>query len=112
MELDEQFKRINLEYGIINDRYMFDTPKGYTDNDYLREIGANDIELLKLLKENPLWHTQVQRLSYILGVINNLSGNTDMSIVLPDDSCKARNLLIKHIIEDLIPIVEAMNSCR
>ena len=112
MWLDEQFKRINLEYVIINDRYMFDTPKGYTDNDYLREIGANDIELLKLLKENPLWHTQVQRLSYILGVINNLSGNTDMSIVLPDDSCKARNLLIKHIIEDLIPIVEAMNSCR
>ena len=103
MGLDEQFKRINLEYGIINDRYMFDTPKGYTDNDYLRE---------KLLKENPLWHTQVQRLSYIFGVINNLSGNTDMSIVLPDDSCKARNLLIKHIIEDLIPIVEAMNSCR
>ena len=48
MGLDEQFKRINLEYGIINDRYMFDTPKGYTDNDYLREIGANDIELLKL----------------------------------------------------------------
>ena len=112
MGLDEQFKRINLEYGIINDRYMFDTPKGYTDNDYLREIGANDIELLKLLKENPLWHTQVQRLSYILGVINNLSGNTDMSIVLPDDSCKARNLLIKHIIEALIPIVEVMNSCR
>ena len=91
---------------------MFDTPKGYTDSDYLREIGANDIELLKLLKENPLWHTQVQRLTYILGVINNLSGNFDMAIVLPDDSVKARNLLIKHIIEDLIPIVETMNSCR
>ena len=91
---------------------MFDAPEGYTDSDYLREVGANDIELLKLLKENPLWHTQVQRLTYILGVINNLSGNTDMAIVLPDDSCKARNLLIKHIIEDLIPIVEMVNSCR
>ena len=112
MGLDEQFKRINLEYGIINDRYMFDTPKGYTEGDYLREVGANDIELLKLLKENPLWHTQVQRLTFILGVINNLSGNTGMAIVLPDDSCKARNLLIKHIIEALIPIVEVMNSCR
>ena len=70
------------------------------------------IKVLKLLKENPLWHTQVQRLTYILGVINNLSGNTDMAIVLPDDSVKARNLLIKHIIEDLIPIVEMVNSCR
>ena len=112
MGLDEKFKRIHLEYGIINDRYMFDTPKGCTDSDYLREIGANDIELLKLLKENPLWHTQVQRLTYILGVVNNLSGNSDMAIVLPDDSVKARNLLIKHIIEDLIPIVEMVNSCR
>ena len=91
---------------------MFDTPKGYTDSDYLREVGAVDIELLKLLKENPLWHTQVQRLTYILGVVNNLSGNMDMAIVLPDDSVKARNLLIKHIIEDLIPIVEMVNSCR
>tara|TARA_R100001224_G_scaffold81597_1_gene51365 strand:+ start:1029 stop:1367 length:339 start_codon:yes stop_codon:yes gene_type:complete len=112
MGLDEKFKRIHLEYGIINDRYMFDTPKGYTDSDYLREIGANDIELLELLKENPLWHTQVQRLTYILGVVNNLSGKTDLAIVLPDDSVKARNLLIKHIIEDLIPIVEMVNSCR
>ena len=112
MGLDEQFKRIHLEYGIINDRYMFVTPKGYTDSDYLREGGAADIELLKLLKENPLWHTQVQRLTYILGVVNNLSGNPDLAIVLPDDSVKARNLLIKHIIEDLIPIVEMVNSCR
>ena len=112
MGLDEQFKRIHLEYGIINDRYMFSNTGEYKDSDYLREIGAVDIELLKLLKENPLWHTQVQRLTFILGVLNNLEGNTDMAIVLPDDSCKARNLLIKHIIEALIPIVEVMNSCR
>jgi hypothetical protein len=112
MGLDEKFKRIHLEYGVINDRYMFSDNKDYTDSDYLREIGANDIELLELLKENPLWHTQVQRLTYILGVVNNLSGKTDLAIVLPDDSVKARNLLIKHIIEDLIPIVEMVNSCR
>ena len=112
MGLDEKFKRIHLEYGIINDRYMFSNTGEYKDSDYLREIGAGDIELLKLLKENPLWHTQVQRLTFILGVLNNLEGNTDMAIVLPDDSCKARNLLIKHIIEALIPIVEVMNSCR
>jgi len=110
--LDEKFKRIHLEYGIINDRYLFMDKDQYNDADYLREIGAVDIELLKLLKENPLWHTQVQRLTFILGVVNNLSGNTGMAIVLPDDSCKARNLLIKQIIEDLIPIVEIMNSCR
>ena len=113
MGLDEKFKRIHLEYGIINDRWLFTDKDQYNDADYLREIGANDIELLKLLKENPLWHTQVQRLTYILGVINNLSGNTGMAIeVLPDDSVKARNLLIKNIIEDLIPIVEMINSCR
>tara|TARA_R100001443_G_scaffold7742_1_gene17087 strand:- start:11086 stop:11424 length:339 start_codon:yes stop_codon:yes gene_type:complete len=112
MGLDEKFKRIHLEYGIINDRWLFMDKDQYNDADYLREIGANDIELLKLLKENPLWHTQVQRLTYILGVINNLSGNTGMAIVLPDDSVKARNLLIKNIIEDLIPIVEMINSCR
>ena len=112
MNFDSRIRRVQLEYGIINDRYMFSNTGEYKDNDYLREIGANDIELLKLLKENPLWHTQVQRLTYILGVLNNLEGNTDMAIVLPDDSVKARNLLIKHIIEDLIPIVEAMNSCR
>ena len=112
MGLDEKFRRIHLEYGIINDRYMFSNTGEYKDSDYLREVGANDIELLKLLKENSLWHTQVQRLTYILGIINNLSGNTGMAIVLPDDSVKARNLLIKHIIEDLIPIVEMINSCR
>ena len=112
MGLDEKFRRIHLEYGIINDRWMFSDTKEYKDNDYLREIGANDLELLKLLKENPLWHTQVQRLTYILGVLNNLEGNTDMAIVLPDDSVKARNLLIKHIIESLIPIVEMVNLCR
>ena len=112
MGLDEKFRRIHLEYGIINDRYMFSNTGEYKDSDYLREVGANDIELLKLLKENPLWHTQVQRLTFILGIINNLSGNTGMAIVLPDDSVKARNLLIKHIIEDLIPIVEMVNSCR
>ena len=54
----------------------------------------------------------MQRLTYILGVLYNLEGHTDMAIVLPDDSVKARNLLIKHIIEALIPIVEMVNSCR
>ena len=112
MNFDSRIRRVQLEYGIINDRYMFSNTGEYKDKDYLREIGANDIELLKLLKENPLWHTQVQRLTYILGVLNNLEGNTDMAIVLPDDSVKARNLLIKHIIEALIPIVEMVNSCR
>ena len=112
MGLDEKFRRIHNEYGIINDRWLFMDKDQYNDADYLREIGANDLELLKLLKENPLWHTQVQRLTYILGVLNNLEGNTDMAIVLPDDSVKARNLLIKHIIEALIPIVEMVNSCR
>ena len=112
MGLDEKFRRIHNEYGIINDRYMFSNTGEYKDSDYLREVGANDIELLKLLKENPLWHTQVQRLTYILGVLNNLEGHTDMAIVLPEDSVKARNLLIKHIIEALIPVVEIVNSWR
>ena len=112
MGLDEKFRRIHNEEGIINDRWLFMDKDKYNDADYLREIGANDIELLKLLKENPLWHTQVQRLTYILGVLYNLEGHTDMAIVLPDDSVKARNLLIKHIIEALIPIVEMVNSCR
>ena len=43
MGLDEKFKRIHLEYGIINDRYMFSNTGEYKDSDYLREIGAVDI---------------------------------------------------------------------
>ena len=54
MNFDSRIRRVQLEYGIINDRYMFSNTGEYKDNDYLREIGANDFELLKLLKENPL----------------------------------------------------------
>ena len=51
MGLDEKFRRIHNEEGIINDRWLFMDKDKYNDADYLREIGANDIELLKLLKE-------------------------------------------------------------
>ena len=43
MGLDEKFRRIHLEYGIINDRYMFSNTGEYKDSYFLREVVDNDI---------------------------------------------------------------------